>query len=194
VAIATIVALLFPSLSHALSGTDRFIVLAQDEVRPNREETTRRSAERRSDAEKRQADFLESRKKERQASGRGYDDDRRNEQQRGRGEEANNLAGARAEKGFASERSLQGHWEKHGTDFGAKNRAEYEKQAIRFLNGPATEGTLEKTRTDGDVIRFNERTDEFGVRRHDGTVRSYFRPDPAEHGKATNLDYFNAQR
>jgi filamentous hemagglutinin len=52
---------------------------------------------------------------------------------------------------------------------------------------------LEKTRPNGDVVRYNPATDEFGVVKPDGTIRTYYKPDPARHGRPTNLDYFNAQ-
>jgi pyocin large subunit-like protein len=52
---------------------------------------------------------------------------------------------------------------------------------------------LEKTRTNGDIVRFNPVTNEFGVARADGVIRTYFKPDPAVHGFPTNLDYFKAQ-
>jgi hypothetical protein len=36
-------------------------------------------------------------------------------------------------------------------------------------------------------------TDEFGLVSPDGVIYSYYKPDPAEHGYDTNLEYFNAQ-
>lgn len=33
----------------------------------------------------------------------------------------------------------------------------------------------------------------FSVKRVDGVPRTMFKPDPADHGFKTNLDYFNAQ-
>jgi hypothetical protein len=95
--------------------------------------------------------------------------------------------------GFASDEQLQDHFDRHGGDFGATTPAEYEQQADRFLNDPPGEGVLEKVRPNGDVVRYNPVTDEFGVTQPDGTIRTYFKPDPAVHGYPTNLDYFNAQ-
>ncbi|HTC93412.1 MAG TPA: RHS repeat-associated core domain-containing protein [Terriglobales bacterium] len=95
---------------------------------------------------------------------------------------------------FANGALLESHFADHGTDFGAKTKAEYEQQASKFLNGPRGSGVLEKIRpSNGDIVRYNPATEEFGVARADGTIRTYFKPDPAVHGLPTNLDYFNAQ-
>ena len=94
---------------------------------------------------------------------------------------------------FSSEKELQRHFDDHGNDFGAKNPAEYRAQADKFLNTERSPGTLEKIRGNGDIVRFNPKTDEFGVSRPDGTIRTYYKPNPQIHGKPTNLDYFNAQ-
>jgi hypothetical protein len=96
---------------------------------------------------------------------------------------------------FRSSEALRAHWEDHGRDFGARTEAEYESQAIRFMNGPKGPETFEKTRIkNGDIMRYNPRTEEFGVRSADGTVRTYFRPDPSVHGYSTNGAYFDAQK
>jgi pyocin large subunit-like protein len=40
---------------------------------------------------------------------------------------------------------------------------------------------------------YDPATNAFGVMDKCGTPRTYYKPDPAKHGHATNLDYFNAQ-
>ena len=50
-----------------------------------------------------------------------------------------------------------------------------------------------RLRTNGDVVRYNPGSNTFGVMDSSGAPRTYFRPDPAQHGYPTNLDYFNAQ-
>ncbi|WP_259665730.1 hemagglutinin repeat-containing protein [Rhizobium binae] len=94
---------------------------------------------------------------------------------------------------FGSVAKLQDHYNRHGNDFGAKSAAEYQAQAKAFLGGPITPGILEKTRSNGDIVRYNPTTDEFGVVSSGGIIRTYYKPDPAVHGKGSNLDYFNAQ-
>lgn len=94
---------------------------------------------------------------------------------------------------FIDHAKLQDHFQRHGADFGATTPADYEQQADTFLNGPKSSGVLEKMRSNGDVVRYNPSTEEFGIVRQDGTIRSYFKPDPAVHGFPADLDYFNVQ-
>ncbi|WP_221119613.1 hemagglutinin repeat-containing protein [Rhizobium lentis] len=94
---------------------------------------------------------------------------------------------------FGSVAKLQDHYNRHGNDFGAKSAAEYQAQAKAFLGGPIAPGILEKIRSNGDIVRYNPTTDEFGVVSSGGIIRTYYKPDPAVHGKGSNLDYFNAQ-
>ena len=65
--------------------------------------------------------------------------------------------------------------------------------ADAFLNGPRGTGVLQKVRANGDIVRYDPATQAFGVVKPDGTIRTYYKPDPAVHGYPTNLDYFNAQ-
>jgi hypothetical protein len=94
---------------------------------------------------------------------------------------------------FATDAQLQSHFVDHGGDFGAKTPAEYQQQADTFLNGPRGSSVLEKIRSNGDIVRYDPATEEFGVAQGNGTIRTYFKPDASVHGYATNLDYFNAQ-
>ncbi len=94
---------------------------------------------------------------------------------------------------FADNPKLQDHFNRHGGDFGAGSAAQYEQQANTFLNGSRDTGVLEKARPNGDIVRYNPATEEFGIVKPDGTIRTYYKPDPAMHGRPTNLDYFNAQ-
>ncbi len=94
---------------------------------------------------------------------------------------------------FANDRLLNKHFLKHGTDFGAEAASGYQEQAASFLTDQNNPDILEFTRTRGDVVRFNPLTDEFGVFSSDGRIRTYYRPDPTDHGFPTNLDYFYSQ-
>ncbi len=84
------------------------------------------------------------------------------------------------------------HFKDHGAEFGAKNSADYVKSAQDFLRNPPG-GTLTKVRPNGDVVRYHPGTNTFGVMDSAGAPRTMFKPDPSVHGKASNLDYFNAQ-
>lgn len=94
---------------------------------------------------------------------------------------------------FADAAKLHDHFARHGVDFGARTAAEYERLADAFLNGPPVASTVEKVRANGDTVRYDPATEEFGVVKSDGTIRTYYKPNPAVHGYPTNLDYFNAQ-
>jgi filamentous hemagglutinin len=94
---------------------------------------------------------------------------------------------------FADAAKLLDHFARHGTDFGATSAAQYEAMADTFLNGPRGAGVLQKTRANGDIMRYDPATQAFGVVKPDGTIRTYYKPDPAVHGYPTNRDYFNAQ-
>jgi filamentous hemagglutinin len=52
---------------------------------------------------------------------------------------------------------------------------------------------MQKTRSNGDILRFDPATDAFGAVKPDGTIRTYYKANPAVHGYPTNLDYYNAQ-
>ena len=90
----------------------------------------------------------------------------------------------------AARRAL--HFKKHGHDFGPCDELQYEAKAEAFFALPVGYPVHEFVRQDGsrDRVRFNEATDEFGLISADGMIVTYFRPDPAEHGKRTNLIYF----
>ncbi|MFD0467955.1 RHS repeat-associated core domain-containing protein [Nonomuraea thailandensis] len=85
------------------------------------------------------------------------------------------------------------HWRSHGGEFPHLNNAkEYVEEATDFLRGNQP-GTLTRQRPNGDIVRYNPQTDQFGVMNAQGAPRTYYKPDPHIHGRPTNLDYFNAQ-
>ena len=84
------------------------------------------------------------------------------------------------------------HFNDHGGDFSAENAVDYIRKAREFLHNPPA-GVLTKIRDTGDVVRFDPVTETFGVMDKHGVPRTFYVPDPAEHGFPTNLDYFNAQ-
>lgn len=45
----------------------------------------------------------------------------------------------------------------------------------------------------GDRVRFDVATQEFGIVTRQGYIRTYFIPDPAQHGYGSNFDYFLSQ-
>lgn len=85
---------------------------------------------------------------------------------------------------------LADHFKRHGHKLGAKTAAEYELLADQFLGGTKSSTTLEHIRHQGDLIRYDYKSDEFGILSNSGVIRTYFKPDPSIHGLATNADYF----
>lgn len=87
-----------------------------------------------------------------------------------------------------------GHWDKHKSEFPEfQNSKQYVDATHDFVRNPPN-GTLSKTRSNGDTIYYNPSTNTFAVKNADGTPKTMFRPDPADHGYKTNLDYYNAQK
>lgn len=86
---------------------------------------------------------------------------------------------------------LGDHFARHGVDFGARTEEEYEAMADKFLGGPLSIGTRQcVTSTNGDLIRYNFLTEEFGVLSKDGVIRTYMKPKPSAHRRRTNNVYF----
>jgi pyocin large subunit-like protein len=98
---------------------------------------------------------------------------------------------------FEDEASKADHFQRHGSDFGAKTADEYEKMARDFLNVPLdvfAGSVLECTRRgNGDTIRFDTITEAFAIMRRDGIIRTFYKPDVAWHGYRTSLLYFQAE-
>ncbi|RBO11068.1 VENN motif pre-toxin domain-containing protein, partial [Pantoea sp. 3_1284] len=86
-----------------------------------------------------------------------------------------------------------GHWDKHKQEFPEfHNSKQYVEATHNFVNNPPP-GTLSKVRPNGETVFYNAKTNTFAVKTADGVPKTMFRPDPADHGFKTNLDYFNAQ-
>ena len=87
--------------------------------------------------------------------------------------------GTYVEYHFRSEKLLNQHFEKHGSEFEAdfdyNTPEEYEKGASDVINN---ENALHKTEAeDGDGVYYIEETNEFVILSTDGYIRTYFRPN-----------------
>jgi filamentous hemagglutinin len=98
------------------------------------------------------------------------------------------------------------HHADHMADFGNCTCARYEQMADRFLGGSLQPGVLHCTRAScGDLIRYNPTTEEFGILRADGIIKTYFKPTPCWslpavyaskpgcHGHIDNMTYFHVE-
>lgn len=104
--------------------------------------------------------------------------------------------------GFETPKKLTRHFLEHGAEFAAATEGDYEALAIKFLSAPFSLDVLEGIRSDGALIRYCPATEEFGVLRTDGVIKTYFKPTPDPlgilgprngHPYITNLDYFKAE-
>lgn len=97
-------------------------------------------------------------------------------------------------RGFRTAQQRLQHFGDHGTDFGAANENDYESLADAFLGTPQPpRNTLQSRRPrENDLIRYNPLTNEFGILSFDGFIRTYYRPDTAQHLLPRNLDYYFA--
>ena len=99
--------------------------------------------------------------------------------------------------------ALPDHFQRHRARMSAvADASEYEERADALFADPRPAGILECARQDGDVIRFNTRTDEYGVMAPERIIRTYYIPIPCRklnpvnrrpgncHREASNLDYF----
>ena len=87
------------------------------------------------------------------------------------------------------------HFDKHvirRKEFSCANEMEYEKRADAFLFTPLRETTLQCRRPQGDIIRYDLQTAEFGVVSR-GFVFTYFIAKPLNHGYASNVCYWYAE-
>jgi hypothetical protein len=92
------------------------------------------------------------------------------------------LDGAISVGGWSATRSLSAsenavsHWNKHAAEFPEYSSAEeYVKATQNFVQNPP-DGTLSKTRANGDTLLYDPRTNTFAVSSANGAPRTMFRP------------------
>ncbi len=81
-------------------------------------------------------------------------------------------------KGFESLPQLRLHFGEHGGDFGASNAEEYETCADEFLGSAKALDIHECLRKCGHIIRYDPKTEAFGIRDRDGIILTYYKPVP----------------
>lgn len=98
-------------------------------------------------------------------------------------------------KAFKSRLHLEDHFANHGARLGTADQQEYLARADAFLGGPKSKTAQECRRPwNNDLVRFDPATDEYGVMDKDGYIKTYYQPDPEEHGFKTNGEYFRYER
>lgn len=84
---------------------------------------------------------------------------------------------ASARAGDFAPGQLEAHYQKHGYEFGNVTQQQYLEGARALLNAAPGKDVLEKTRMNGDVLRYRVRTGEFAVMTAQGRIRTYFKTD-----------------
>jgi len=79
---------------------------------------------------------------------------------------------------FANAHQLRWHYERHKSKFAFPDENAYLAAAEAFMSGSATAPTKECFRSDGDRIRFNRFNGYFAVDDGQGTLRTFFKPEP----------------
>ena len=82
--------------------------------------------------------------------------------------------------GFADQRRLDEHYEKHGAAFGRITRQDYLHQAQLLRDAKAGDPILEAVRSDGVVTRFDRQTGAFIAYNPNGVIRTFFKPNDGE--------------
>jgi pyocin large subunit-like protein len=82
--------------------------------------------------------------------------------------------------GFADQRRLDEHYEKHGAAFGRITKQDYLHQAQLLRDGKAGDPILETVRSDGVVTRFDRQTGAFIAFNSNGVIRTFFKPNDGE--------------
>ena len=72
--------------------------------------------------------------------------------------------------------SLQDHFDRHGSDFGARTPDDYAAQAWLFLQRARVEGLPAKRDETGVLRVFDAQTGAFAAYNRDGTTKTYFKP------------------
>ncbi|MDU1937864.1 hypothetical protein [Clostridium sp.] len=95
---------------------------------------------------------------------------------------------------FGNEKKFDKHFDKHVIkqgEFGNITKDDYLKLANEFIDSSG-KNILSRTASNGDILKFNNKTNEFSIVTKDGVVRTYHKLNPQIHGKGTNLDYWNS--
>jgi len=82
--------------------------------------------------------------------------------------------------GFRTQRHLDDHYRKHGSEFGSVSKADYLRFAQELRDAPAGANILEAKRNDGVVTRFDRKRGWFGAYNRDRTIRTFFIPAAGE--------------
>jgi hypothetical protein len=82
--------------------------------------------------------------------------------------------------GFADQRRLDQHFDKHGAEFGRITKQDYLHQAQLLRDTKVGGPVLQAVRADGVITRFDRQTGAFIAFNPDGVIRTFFKPNDGE--------------
>lgn len=82
--------------------------------------------------------------------------------------------------GFADQRRLDEHYEKHGAEFGRISKQDYLHQAQLLRDAKVGDPILETVRRNGVATRFDRQTGAFIAFNPNGVIRTFFKPNDGE--------------
>lgn len=85
-----------------------------------------------------------------------------------------------ADRGFRTQRNLDEHYAKHGSEFGNISKAEYLAKAIALRDARPGGPILESVRRDGTITRFDRSHGYFIAFERSGIIRTFFIPVQGE--------------
>lgn len=99
---------------------------------------------------------------------------------------------------FRTLRKRNEHFQMHGArlaQYGiiVNSPEDYEAKAAQFLDSTGSVNCRQCKNREGDLIKFDSRTNEFASLASDEYIRTYYIPDPYEHMAPTNSRYFQRQ-
>ncbi len=76
---------------------------------------------------------------------------------------------------FGQEWQLNSHYGLHGSDVGASSPEDYVNKAKDFMNGSPNSDEIQILRSNGQYVRWNFKTGEFGIINANGTLNTYYK-------------------
>ena len=89
--------------------------------------------------------------------------------------------------------TLADHFARHGADFGARSADDYARMASEFFQRAQRSGLPTKVDGRGTIRVYDPKTNTFGSYNATGTSKTFYKPNPAQHGYPSNQAYWDAQ-
>lgn len=84
-------------------------------------------------------------------------------------------------------RTLQDHFNRHGTQMGCKTKESYAAHSVKFANNVDRTNCVSFVAKNGSTYKYNTKTNTLAIVTKDGYVVTYFKP-------AKGYDYYKAEK